>query len=542
MIRRHKKNHRYRSFKHRSKFKNPALRGKKPFHSHHSDRSVSAFTYNDNVREDFEVLLKRNQYESKFLEPLVSQGAALLKSYPQHLKNISQQRLNLQNQTIITIDGEDAKDYDDAVSIEPLKKCYQIGVHIADVSHFIELGGELDLEARKRATSVYLLNRVLPMFPEAISNQLCSLVAGEARLTFSCLIKIDLKGEIKNFKFVKSIIKSNRRCTYTEVEEVLKGRKSLGSRIDRQIQLMNEVRKILHQKRIIEGSIEFETTEQQITLDNENSEQINHLQRKKRLTSEMIIEELMLIANRCAAHLMTRHGTGIYRVHDAPDKKKIFLFEKTVANHSNVIAAKINPFYISRKKNSPIQSSQTPQTSAVSANPLKDQKPNKYHVFLSSIQNKKYKKLFSFLLLTSMKTAEYQADCKGHYGLAFKEYTHFTSPIRRYPDTIAHHIITHIISNKHTNKIPPALNKKQIMKIAEWSSLQERKATASEREYKKVKVIRYLQKNLPYAFTGLIVKIMRRGMYVEEEQTGIEGFLSSRVLSESGFFYDSTLR
>ena len=485
-------------------------------------QNISLLSYQEKFHEDFNVLLGRYQYKKQFTAELKNQAAELLQNYQKKIKDYSRQRLDLQNQTIITIDGTQSKDFDDAVSVQELKNSYQIGVHIADVSYFIPAESDLDLAARQRATSVYLLDKVLPMFPEVISNQLCSLVEGKPRLTFSCLLEIDHLGKVKNFKFVKSIIKSKRRCTYGEIQAVLDKKKSLGKEIDQQIQIMKKIKDILHQKRLREGSIEFETQEQEITLE---QEKIVKIYRKQRLFSEMIIEELMLITNQCAAQLMNKSQLGIYRVHEAPEPRKLSFFEKTVSSNGVTNFDSLsNVFTFSKKQNKPY---------LFSTNPLKDQKPNKYQVFLTTLKEKKIKKLFSFLLLTSMKKAEYSNHCTGHYGLAFKKYSHFTSPIRRYPDLLAHRIISDIIDNK-----PPRINKKEIDKIAKWSSLQERKAVSSEREYKKVKIIRYLQKHLPYRFKGLIVKVLSRGMYVEEEKTGIEGFLSSYLLLQSGFFYD----
>ena len=483
--------------------------------------NIISVPYTQNSNEDFDVLLDRYQYDKDFSKKLNNEAKALFEDYQKTIENHSKQRLDLQNETIITIDGEQAKDFDDAVSVQKSKTGYEVGVHIADVSHFISMEDELDIEARKRATSVYLLNKVIPMFPEVISNQLCSLVEKEPRLTFSCLMKIDFKGKIENFKFVKSIIKSKKRCTYEEVQEVLDGKKKIEAKIDKQIKLMEEIKNILYQKRMNEGSIEFETQEQEIDY---KHNQITGIRRKKRLVSEMIIEELMLITNQCAAQLMNQHSVGIYRTHDAPEQRKLTLFEKKISAYNVNWFSDQKMIQKSSKKNKKI---------SFSTNPLKDKKPNKYQVFLASLEDEKSKKLFSFLLLTSMKKAEYQGHCGGHYGLAFKKYSHFTSPIRRYPDLVAHHIIGDIIKNQSIK-----ITKGEVVRIAKWSSLQERKAVISEREYKKLKMIRYLKDRLPYEFKGVIVKILSRGMYIEEEKTGIEGFLNSRFLLRNNFSYD----
>ena len=466
------------------------------------------YTYSDNEREDFDILSKRYRYEMVFSKDLLLLADKLLKKYClQNIDTDFSKRIDLRNEIIFTIDGDDAKDFDDAVSVKKKKGGYEIGVHIADVSHFIAPKNPLEIEASKRATSLYLLDRVIPMFPESISNQLCSLVENEPRLTFSCFITIDFSGKICNYFFKKTIIQNKRRSTYREVEEVLKGKKSLGIQIDNSISLLNEIKNILHQKRLSEGSINFELKEQEFSI---HQEKLTGLQLRKRLTSEMIIEELMLLANQCSAELMVKNRLGIYRVHEIPSKRDLALFENLVYR---------NGFHF------------PPNKSVI--NPLKKKGMNKYQSFLNSLKDVQFKKLFSFLLLTSMKKAEYSENCLGHYGLAFQKYCHFTSPIRRYPDLIAHYIIGNIIGE---SSIP--INKREIKYIAKQSSIQERKSVDSEREYKKVKIIRYLKEKKNYRFIGIVVKTIRRGIFVQEEKTGIEGFINTYTLMMEDFRFD----
>ena len=489
-------------------FSTPSKSKKKPFNALYIQ---DQFVYEKDEKKDFQTLLSRFAYSKDMTFKVKKEAETLFENAKNDLiKNNFTHRKDFTKDFVITIDGEDAKDFDDAVFIKKTKHGFDLHVHISDVSFYVKQESLIDKEAKKRATSVYLITQVLPMLPFILSNHLCSLVEGEKRLAFSCLMKIDWKGKIKHYEFVSSVIENKRRCTYQEVDQVLKKKLNLGESLNKQIHLMQELQDILTQKRMEEGSVFFQTKEMGFLM---QQEKIKSIFLKQALSSERMIEEFMLLANQCAANFIEKNKEGLYRVHEEPDQEKIAAFK-------NLVLLKKYSF---------------PKKGVL--NPLIKKGKNKYQMFLESVQNDFHKNLFSYLLLTSMKQARYETKNKGHYGLGFKAYCHFTSPIRRYPDLVVHRLIKASLNQK---KKP--YSSLELEKIARFSSFQERKAEQAEREYKKLKVLRYLENcEERTIFKCVVVRIFEQGLIVEDLQTGIQGMISHSFFNREIFFDPSLL-
>ena len=452
---------------------------------------------------DFELLTQ------KFALPLsfTKKAEGELKVFDQkHIDHQAGQRVDLSEACVVTIDGEDAKDFDDAISLKKEKGQFVLGVHIADVSHFVSKDSHLDREALKRGNSTYLINRVVPMLPFKLSDDLCSLVQGKKRLTLSCEMVFDKKGNMKGYRFFKSLIESSRRCTYPEVEGVLNGRLNLGSRFRKLFELFLELKNVLYQKRIEGGSIDLETAEPVFRLN--EAELVEEVRVTSRMESQRIIEEFMLAANRCAADFLLQHHTGVFRIHESPKEEKLEVFHRHIHLRQHQLDHQ------------------------GSLDPLKKAGPNRYQLFLDSLKDPEVKALFSHLLLVSMNQARYCERNVGHYGLAFPQYTHFTSPIRRYPDLIVHRLISKLLLNKKTGYPTSALSQ-----IAEQNSISERNSIDAEREYVKVKSVRYMRDKVGEVFDCLITGLIHRGIFLKDTRTHIEGFVD-RAWLEYDSYYD----
>lgn len=462
--------------------------------------------YGDRKR-DFGVLCMRYGYEKAFPQKAEAEahGFQIDRSWEQ-----GEGRLDLCHDFVITIDGETAKDFDDAISINKNGDTWTLGVHIADVSHFVTKGSDLDKVASRRGTSVYLIDQVVPMLPEGLSNDLCSLVEGQRRLTFSCLMTFDKDGRRTAFQFKKSVIKSRRRCTYNEVQAVADSKLDLGPEFTEKVALMNGLKDLLRKNRLAEGAVDLESTE--LFFEPETGGGIASVSPRPHLDSERLIEEFMLQANICAALLMAKSGDGIFRIHEAPDPEKLARFG---------LVAKARGL---------------DTTGALVPQPLGKKSPNPLNRILEKVADPDERKLFSFLLLTSFMQARYSETNIGHWGLGFTHYSHFTSPIRRYPDLLAHRMLTAIV---HRSK--PAHRLDELSSMAASSSDLERKAVTAEREYHKLKTIRYLEDRPGERFEVMVIGLVQRGLFVRDRVTGIEGFVDEswlRRMSDEELFFD----
>ncbi|MEQ3338019.1 ribonuclease R [Clostridium butyricum] len=419
-------------------------------------------------------------------------------------------RRDLRDVRMVTIDGEDAKDLDDAVSIEKLPNGnYKLGVHIADVSHYVRENNPLDKEAFKRATSVYLIDRVIPMLPRKLSNGICSLNPKVDRLTLSCIMEIDHKGKVVNHEIVESVIRTNERMTYTDVTKILEDNdEELIKRYDYLVddfKTMEELCKILRAKRTKRGAIDFEIAEAKIIL-NELGKPIE-IKPYDRAISNRMIEEFMLVANETVAeHMFWTHLPFVYRIHENPDDEKLTKFKEFIHN----LGYNIN------------------WTEEIRPKTLQD--------IIEKVKGKSEETVVNTLLLRSMMQARYAPECTGHFGLAAQYYCHFTSPIRRYPDLQIHRIIKEYLHGKIDEKRENKL-KNIVGHSAKQSSEMERKAQDAEREVDDLKKAEYMQDRIGEEFEGVISSVTSFGVFVELPST-IEGLVHITDLDDDYYIYE----
>ncbi len=420
-------------------------------------------------------------------------------------------RRDLRAVQMVTIDGEDAKDLDDAVSLTRDGALYQLGVHIADVTNYVQENSALDWEARERGTSVYLVDRVIPMLPHKLSNGICSLNAGENRLALSCLMTIDQKGEVVSHEIVESVIRVDRRMSYTSVKKILDDKDEETCREYEELvpmfELMRELAGILREKRKKRGSIDFDFPESKIILDGQGHPV--EIKPYERNVATKIIEDFMLIANETVAeHFHWMELPFVYRTHDNPDPEKISKLGTFIRNFGYSIKSRQEEIH-----------------------------PKELQKLLAKIEDTPEEALISRLTLRSMKQAKYTIDCTGHFGLACQYYCHFTSPIRRYPDLQIHRIIKEQIRGR--------LNEKRIEhyseilpEVAKHSSEMERRADEAERETDKLKKVEFMEQHIGEIYEGVISSITTWGVYVELPNT-IEGMIHVSMLPGDYFYYDN---
>lgn len=414
-------------------------------------------------------------------------------------------RLDLRNHIIITIDGENAKDFDDAISLEFLENRYILGVHIADVSHYVPIGSTLDKEAFRRANSVYFPDRVIPMLPKRLSNNICSLVPKADRLCLSLIIEFDIDGNILNYKTSPSIINSCEKMTYTKVFNLLKGgNDKLKERylhiLDNLI-IMEKLCKILRRKRMEKGSIDFDLPEPEIILDMQGNPK--SILRTERNIAHIIIEEFMLAANQLVATILSKSKIlSIFRIHDRPDEEKILEFNDFIQNFGFSLKNlnKIKPIYLQQ--------------------------------ILEMVKGNPEEYIINYILLRSMKQAEYSTNNIGHFGLAFKYYTHFTSPIRRYPDLVVHRILKGFINHHKVYT-----SKQKLSEIAAQSSARERIAEEAEREIIKLMRVKFMQKRIGKIYAGIVSGVKAFGIFVELDEVFVEGLIHISKLIDDNYFY-----
>lgn len=410
-------------------------------------------------------------------------------------------RTDLTNETIITIDGEDAKDLDDAIQVKRLENGnFELGVHIADVSAYIPDGSFLDKEAFRRGTSVYLVDRVLPMIPHKLSNGVCSLHPGEERLTLSCTMEIDESGHVVRYELFESIIQSTERMTYTDVNAILNEQDpTLTKRYQRLLPMLEAAKDLsllLRKQRMTRGSIDFDLKEAKVLVD-EDCKPID-IQYRARSTGEKMIEEFMLITNETVAtHFEKKDLPFLYRVHQRPEKSAVRNFMRFVGTYG-----------LEMKKK-------------------KVFRPKDFQRLIQSIKGKREEVAISRIMLRTMQQAKYESVNVGHFGLASNTYTHFTSPIRRYPDLMVHRLIKDLVIEK--KRFDREELHEKISIVALNSSEKERMAMDAERETVALKKTEYMKKDIGNVFPGTIVSVTKFGFFVELENT-IEGLVHTNSL------------
>jgi ribonuclease R len=419
-------------------------------------------------------------------------------------------RLDLRDKVVFTIDPEEAKDFDDAVSLDLLKNGnYQLGVHIADVSHFVTSNSLIDKEAIERGTSIYLVDRVIPMLPEHLSNELCSLQPYQDRFTFSCIMEISAEGEVKHYEIKKSIINSKRRFSYYEVQEIIDNTKSNGQHSEL-IKQMHRLSRILRQNRFKQGSIDFDTPEVKFKLDERGFP--TEIIPVRRLQSMEMIEEFMLLANKTVTkHVIKMQIKGrsypfIFRVHEKPDSEKLQKFQMVLKALGYQIKL------------------------------TKTVTPADFQAVMDRIKGSKDEILVKEVALRTMMKASYSPKNIGHFGLAFDDYTHFTSPIRRYPDLMVHRLLKEY--EKPINYKRQKGLKKVLQKICELASQKERTALDAERQSIKVKQVEWISQHLGNVFEGIISGVASFGIFVETIPYLIEGMVSVTNLMDDYYIYE----
>ncbi|WP_370516586.1 ribonuclease R [Granulicatella sp. zg-ZJ] len=417
-------------------------------------------------------------------------------------------RRDLRQETIITIDGADAKDLDDAISLKILENGhFQLGVHIADVSHYVTENSPLDLEAYDRGTSVYLTDRVVPMLPQRLSNGICSLHPDEDRLTMSCVMEIDMSGRMHHYEIFPSVICSKKRMVYDTVNAaIVEGNKKAREEYAPFLPMLEQMREVhyaLYHLRRRRGAIDFDTKEAKIYVD-DNGAPTDIVLRTRGL-AERMIESFMLVANETVAkHYMDKKYPFIYRVHEQPAEEKMQRFMEFLSAFGVTIKG----------------TSETVDAKALQK-------------VLSDIEDEPYEAVVSTVLLRSMKQAKYDAAPLGHFGLSTDEYTHFTSPIRRYPDLIVHRFIKKYEKEKPLKSDYDMLEQR-LEDIAHQSSLMERRAVEAERDTNALKKAEYMLDKIGQEFGGVVSSVTRFGMFVELENT-VEGLIHVSKMSDDHY-------
>lgn len=483
---------------------------------------------------DVEIIIRKHQLPHRFPAAVVEEARQVAETIaPGDLRG----RRDFRGLPVVTIDGETARDFDDAVLVERLSNGnYALQVHIADVSHYVKPGSAIDVEAQMRGTSVYFPDRAVPMLPFELSTNICSLKPGVDRLVLSALIEFDPKGEPLSFEFCRGVIRSVERMTYTNVHRLLEGDRAIrevyAALVDR-FELMRELAEILMRRRDRRGSIDFDLPEPQIEFSPEG--EMIGVTRSERTIANRLIEEFMLAANEAvAAHLEATGHTSIYRVHDPPDPKRVMEFEDLAAQFGyslgvgHVPATRIRYHEKKSQGRTAYKDVMLPGEVAV---------PSKaYQKLVERIEGKPEERILSYLMLRSLKQARYSESNTGHFALAASHYTHFTSPIRRYPDLIVHRLLKAALDGGMYS------NEGELRSIAEDCSFTERRAAEAERELIEWKKARFMESQVGAEFDGLIISTAKYGAFVELAQWFVEGLVPIESLQGDRFAYHENVR
>ncbi len=461
----------------------------------------------ENNTEMESIILERG-FRIEFPEAVEREAQNILSTYKQTAEAEFKNRRDMRDTVTMTIDPFDAKDFDDAISYKELGGgIYEIGIHIADVSYFVTPGSELDRESEKRGLSVYLVDRTIPMLPEILSNDLCSLNPNEDKYTFSAVFKIDDKGKVLEEWFGRTVIHSNKRFTYEEAQDVIDGK--LDGPYQKELRKLKDIAQIFEKNKVNNGAMVFETDEVKFKLD-ENGKPIS-VYRKSRLETHKLVEEYMLLANRAVAkhifmsqnHGLIKGKQSVYRIHNKPDKDRI---------QNLAIFLKALGFNLNNKDG---------EVTSKDLNKL-----------LAEVKGTPNEELINTAVVRSMAKAVYSTKNIGHFSLAFAHYTHFTSPIRRYPDVLVHRFLERELKGGKVEQD----EYQKFESICLASSELEKKASDAERASIKYKQVEYMLEHIGEEFEGAITGVTEWGVYVEEVDTKCEGMIKLRDLKPEDFY------
>jgi len=479
-------------------------RGKRPL-----GHVIEDLGHPDTPGTDVQVVLHHYQIPDEF-PPIPLQQAARYPPDPR--PDDWEGREDLRGQVVITIDGASARDFDDAVSIERLSDgTFRLGVHIADVAHYVQEGSDLDLEAYRRGTSVYYPDRAIPMLPEALSNGLCSLRPAVPRLTLSAFLDIDRAGKIQHRRFAETVIQSSRRMTYDEVRRILEEPQSEDAAeygdVLPVLREMHLLMTILHHARMKRGSIDFDLPEGNVELDTEGT--VVGVTPAQRHVAHRIIEEFMLAANESVAYeLETTQIPALYRVHDAPSPDRLAELREV-----------LRPLGIEVKGN------------------LDVVHPTVLQAVVTQAQGSPAEAFISSVVLRTMQRALYSPECRGHYALASRWYAHFTSPIRRYPDLVVHRALKALLRGEGLEKWFPIAGR--LPEMGEHTSQTERRAEQSERDLLQWKKVRFLADRIGNHFTGRITGVQPFGLFVQLDDYFVDGMVPIRTMADDYYIYEA---
>jgi ribonuclease R len=512
---------------------------------------------------DVEIIIRKHHLPHIFPAEVIAQA----KSTPQGVSQADLRgRRDFRDLPIVTIDGETARDFDDAVHVTELRNGhYELQVHIADVAHYVERNSPLDREAHLRGTSVYFPNRAVPMLPEELSNGICSLNPKVDRLVMSAIMEIDASGNTVRADFTPGVIRSVERMTYTNVHKILEGDAEMNERyapLVGNFRRMKVLALLLNKKRVTRGSIDFDLPEPIIEFDDQG--RMLSIVRSVRNIAHRIIEEFMLAANEAVAQYLERRGVAsLHRVHEKPDPKKVIEFEELAhafgyslgvedltERRIAVRHGRVQPAARGRGGRDASRGRARPMSVTVPGAEEVDIRPQHYQRLTEKIAGKPEERILSYLMLRSLKQARYAVEVLGHFALATKEYTHFTSPIRRYPDLIVHRALKWALANPEIKPLRATLvdakpgkeaetvamlgpyRRVELEEIASESSEAERRAEAAERELMEWKTAQFMEGHLGEEYEALIISVQKFGFFVELVEIFVEGLVSIDRLEE----------
>ncbi len=505
---------------------------------HATGRVIEILGHPDDFGVDVEIMIRKHHIPHRFPDAVLEQARAV----PQSLSEEDLRgRRDFRHMDIVTIDGETARDFDDAVWVDHLPNGHwALHVHIADVSHYVRPGSPIDHEAQFRGTSVYFPDRAVPMLPVELSTEICSLKPAVDRLVLSALLELDPQGELVSKELTRGVIRSAERMTYTDVHKLLEEddaalRERYG-RLHARFQLMRDLAAILMRKRQRRGSIDFDLPEPLIEFDEFG--EMAGVSRAPRNIAHRLIEEFMLAANEAvAAHIRALEWPMVYRIHEPPDAKRVADFELIAAHFGyslgvGSIPAKRFPIVDRKRDGRKVRKDVTM---------VDDRKlhisSRMYQKLVSRIEGKPEERILSYLMLRSLKQARYSADNSGHFALAAETYTHFTSPIRRYPDLLVHRILGAWLDQSR-----PPYEYEPLRSMADDCSFTERRAAEAERELVEWKKLKFMADHVGADFPALIIQTAKYGFFVELENLFVEGLVPIDSLPGDRYGYRENTR